>query len=76
MSETNAAEAEAIRRRYAMVFGEPIEGLRDLSVDMLQRLLDKADAQRAMYLDMGFEVDDPEDDAAVRCWRRPPSPPK
>ncbi len=63
MSETNLAEAEAIRRRYAVVFGEPLESLRDQPVDMLQRALAAADAQRELYLSMGFEVDDPEAEA-------------
>ncbi|MBR0681921.1 hypothetical protein GXW74_15610 [Roseomonas eburnea] len=66
MSDTREAEAEAIRRRYAVVFREPLESLRNQPVEMLRRLLAKADAQRELYLSLGFEVDDPETEAAPR----------
>lgn len=60
MSETTAEEADAIRRRCAVVFGVAPESLLDDPVENLRRVLEVYDAQRELYLSMGFEVDDPE----------------
>lgn len=69
MSETNAAEADAIRRRYAVVFNERLEDLRNYPVAPLRRALASYDAQKELYLSMGFEIDDPEATAPADAAR-------
>lgn len=59
------AQAQALRHRYALICDVPLGSVRDEPIDEIARFLVAYDAQRAMYLSMGFEVDDPESDAAT-----------
>lgn len=57
MSESEAASADALRRRYAAVFGTPVEQLANEPLPKLRSVLRDVDEQRQMYAEMGFEVE-------------------
>jgi hypothetical protein len=57
MSEAEAASVEAIRRRYAAVFGTPVEQLADEPLPKLRAILQDVEEQHRIYAEMGFEVE-------------------
>jgi hypothetical protein len=55
MSEAEAASADAMRRRYAAIFGTPVEQLANEPLPKLRAILRDVEEQRRIYAEMGFE---------------------